>query len=66
MKPINKFKSTEIGLIPEKWVVKRLGECIELLYGKGLPEKERFQGNIPVFGSNGIVGFLNKALVQGP
>ncbi len=56
----------QAGIIPEEWEVKRLGDCIELVYGKGLPERARVQGNIPVFGSNGIVGFHNKALVQGP
>ncbi len=61
-----KFKQTEIGMIPQEWEVKKIGDCIELAYGKGLPERDRKKGNIPVFGSNGIVGYHNEALVKGP
>jgi len=60
------YKQTEIGMIPEEWEVKKIGDCIELSYGKGLPERDRKKGNIPVFGSNGIVGCHNEALVKGP
>lgn len=61
-----KFKQTEIGMIPDGWEVKELGEEIELIYGKGLTERQRENGEIPVFGSNGIIGFHNKPLVKGP
>jgi len=37
-----------------------------LVYGDGLPERERRNGPIPVFGSNGITGFHDKALIRGP
>ena len=49
-----------------QWTEKQVGDEIELCYGKGLIEKERINGKIPVFGSNGIVGFHNKPLVKGP
>jgi len=67
MKP-NKtiFKQTEIGMIPEDWEVKELGEEIELAYGKGLIENKRVFGEYPVFGSNGIIGFHAEAFVKGP
>ncbi len=61
-----KFKRTEVGKIPEDWEVKKIGDCIELIYGKGLPKRQRKKGNIYVFGSNGIVGFHNEAIVKGP
>jgi len=60
-----KFKKTEIGMIPEDWEVKRIGDEIELCYGKGLPETKRIKGKIPVYGSNGIVGFHNESLING-
>lgn len=68
------YKQTKIGdgstslttIIPEGWERKRIGDCIELIYGVGLPKRERIKGEIPVFGSNGVVGFHNKALVKGP
>lgn len=49
-----------------EWKESKLGNELELLYGKGLKESDRVQGNIPVYGSNGIVGYHNKFLVNGP
>ncbi len=46
------------------WRKMKLGEAIELKYGYGLTEKNRENGNIPVFGSSGIVGKHNKAAVN--
>ena len=52
--------------IPKGWRKCKLGDAIELLYGKGLKESDRKQGDIPVYGSNGIVGYHNDHLVKGP
>jgi len=54
-----------MGMIPEGWEVKKLGEVIELAYGKGLKQSTRKDGKIPVFGSSGIIGFHNESLVKG-
>lgn len=62
---MKEFKDTEIGRIPKEWEVFRLGDILSLEYGKGLPEKERISGEYPVFGSNGIVGYHNRALIRG-
>jgi restriction endonuclease S subunit len=48
------------------WAVTSLGEVISLEYGAALPEQKRVAGEIPVIGSNGIVGYHNQALVGGP
>lgn len=48
------------------WRETTLGDEIELAYGKGLPQSSRRNGNIPVFGSNGVVGFHDAALIGGP
>jgi type I restriction enzyme S subunit len=66
MKRETKFKQTEIGMIPEDWEVRRLGDEIDLLYGKGLPSNRRIKGEFPVYGSNRIIGFHNKFMVKGP
>lgn len=42
-----------------------LGELIDLVYGDGLKSSERDGGPIPVFGSNGIVGFHSRANSKG-
>lgn len=45
------------------WETQKLGSILKLNYGWSLPEKRRIAGNIPVYGSNGIVGSHNEALV---
>ncbi|MBO1051423.1 MAG: N-6 DNA methylase [Dolichospermum sp. DET73] len=37
-----------------------------LEYGSALPENQRIQGQYPVMGSNGIVGYHNEYLIQSP
>jgi type I restriction enzyme, S subunit len=51
----------------KRWPTKLLGELVSLEYGKALKEEERSQsGHYPVYGSNGIVGSHNLALVKDP
>ena len=57
---------SELGEIPEGWEVKTLGELIELAYGKALKAGDRKGGDIPVYGSNGQIGWHNEKLVDGP
>ncbi|MET1256391.1 restriction endonuclease subunit S [Aliikangiella maris] len=45
---------------------KKLGDVIELAYGKSLPSKSRSGSGFPVFGSNGEVGIHKEKLVSGP
>ena len=57
---------SELGEIPDGWQVQSLGDCIELAYGKPLKADARKPGNVPVFGSNGQVGWHDQKLVMGP
>lgn len=61
-----KMVESEQGLIPEGWALRKLGEVIELAYGKALKAEERKPGPCPVFGSSGIVGCHEQSLVDGP
>ncbi len=61
-----KMVKSELGMIPEGWEVKKLGDFVELAYGKALKADDRRDGKVPVFGSGGICGYHNKALVKGP
>ena len=54
-----------IAIDPE-WPMVELGEVISLEYGKSLKADNRIEGPYPVFGSNGIVGYHNQYLVEGP
>jgi type I restriction enzyme S subunit len=60
------FEDSELGEIPEGWEVKPLGELFELAYGKALKEADRRPGRVPVFGSNGQVGWHDERLAPGP
>jgi type I restriction enzyme, S subunit len=55
-----------LGNIPKGWVVKKLGDILELKYGKALKKEERREGNYPVYGSSGIVGTHDTSLERGP
>ena len=52
--------------VPKGWETKRVQDVLELAYGKALTAENRLPGNVPVYGSNGPVGFHNKALTSGP
>ncbi len=43
-----------------------LGDVCSFEYGKPLKEENRINGEFPVYGSNGIVGYHNEFLVEAP
>ena len=50
---------------PLNWNYTTIGEVLEFKYGKGLKKSHRLEkGPIPVFGSNGIVGYTNERLTD--
>ena len=62
----DKLVDSELGEVPEGWEVEPLGEIIELAYGKALKAGDRKGGTVPVYGSNGQVGWHDAKLVSGP
>jgi len=48
------------------WRESRIGDEIDLAYGKSLPAHAREEGSFSVFGSNGCVGHHSAPLVSGP
>ena len=62
----DRLVDSELGEIPVGWEVKALGDIIELVYGKALKADNRRDGTIPVYGSNGQVGWHDEKLVPGP
>jgi type I restriction enzyme S subunit len=61
-----RFEESELGEIPAGWSVKPLGELLELAYGKAMKADSRQQGTVPVYGSNGRIGWHDERLVAGP
>ena len=55
-----------LGDVPAHWEVRRLKQVCRLAYGDALATDVRQDGPIPVFGSNGHVGFHNSANTKSP
>ena len=62
-----KMKQTEIGLIPDDWEVKTLGEVVTFLDSKRIPitESERKKGIYPYYGASGIIDYVNNYIFDG-
>lgn len=59
-KPYPAYKDSGVewlGQVPEHWEVRRLKNICRFVYGDALPDASRKDGTIPVYGSNGSVGF---------
>jgi type I restriction enzyme S subunit len=57
------YKQTELGIIPQEWMVKRLGACFSI--GHGRDYKNLSNGDIPVYGSGGIICYVGSFLHDG-
>ena len=51
---------------PEGWEDSKVEDYLELAYGKSLPAKSRRPGGVAVYGSGGLTGFHDEALIKGP
>ena len=60
------FRQWFVEEADESWEVGKLGDVIELVYGKGLKEEIRTGDGFPVVGSSGVVGYHNEYLAKGP
>ena len=61
----NSFTIQMIVDFPDTEIVE-IGKVCELAYGDPLPEKDRVEGQYPVFGAGNMIGTHNKFLVKGP
>lgn len=59
-------KVKKIKGVPDGWEIRKLSSILELCYGKALKDDDRIPGEYPVYGSSGIVGTHNEALVKTP
>ncbi|ABG53459.1 restriction modification system DNA specificity domain [Trichodesmium erythraeum IMS101] len=65
--PVYKSSGVEwLGEIPEHWEMKRLKFISHLVYGDSLGSENREDGNINVYGSNGMIGLHSKANTLSP
>jgi type I restriction enzyme S subunit len=69
MKAYPTYKSSEtkwLGKIPEHWYIVKLKWVTKFRYGSSLSEEQRLDGDVPVYGSNGPVGYHNEAITDSP
>lgn len=57
------FVESELGMIPKGWRVGTLGDLIEIKYGKD--HKKLDNGVVPVYGSGGLMRYVEKSLYSG-
>lgn len=55
-----------IGDVPEGWKIKKLKFIANLIYGNSLSAEDRIEDSVPVFGSNGQVGWHNTGITSAP
>ncbi len=69
LEPYPKTKNSGVewlGEVPAHWEVRRLKRICRMAYGDALADDMRRHGLIPVFGSNGQVGFHDSANTRAP
>ena len=60
------FRQWFVEEAEESWKSGKLGDVLELIYGKALKEEVRTGKGFPVVGSSGIVGYNSEYLVEAP
>jgi type I restriction enzyme S subunit len=60
----DRLEASELGAVPVGWRSIRLDSFVELAYGKALKSELRKPGSVPVYGSGGITGWHDVALVN--
>ena len=58
-----KFVESQLGMIPKGWKVGTLSDLLDIRYGKD--HKKLNDGNIPVYGSGGIMRLADRILYNG-
>lgn len=62
----SEFKDSELGKIPESWEVGKLEDVLTIRYGKSQKDVEDIDGEYPILGTGGLMGFANSFLYDKP
>lgn len=60
------YKSTELGIIPETWSVKELGQILSIHHGKSQKDVEADDGEYPIMATGGQIGTARSYLYNKP
>jgi len=69
LKPYAEYKESGLpwlGRVPGHWELRRLKQIARLTYGDALPRTGHTEGTVPVFGSNGRVGWHSNSNTTAP
>ncbi len=66
MESANLYKKTEVGVIPENWEVRKLGEILKIKHGKSQHHVVVEDGQYPILATGGEIGRANKYLFDKP
>ena len=65
----NELVSSQLGDIPKGWDVDKIGNCFDCLDKKRIPiasnERAKRSGNIPYYGANGIIDWIDDYIFDG-
>jgi type I restriction enzyme S subunit len=56
------YKQTDIGVIPEDWEVKTIGETLIIRHGRDQKAVVTIDGKYPILGTGGLMGYANRFL----
>lgn len=62
----SEFKDSELGKIPASWEVGKLEDILTIKYGKSQKDVEDINGDYPILGTGGIMGYANNYLCNKP
>jgi type I restriction enzyme S subunit len=62
----DRFEVSDLGEVPFGWKTGTIGDLLVLVYGRALKAGDRRPGSVPVYGSNGQVGWHDQATAPGP
>lgn len=60
------YKQTEVGVIPEDWSVKNIGDALTIRHGRDQKEVETVDGKYPILATGGEIGRTNVFLYDKP
>src|SRR5699024_8805950 len=60
------YKDSDLGQIPNSWEVVKLGDILEVSYGRNQRNVETEISDIPILGTGGIIGYSTEALYDKP
>jgi len=60
------YRMSELGVIPEDWEVKELGEVLKIKHGKSQHEIVDVNGIFPILATGGVIGWTNVFLYDEP